>query len=444
VTIEAVDPEIDGGRFAAKRGVGETFTVEVDVFTDGHDIVSGVLLYRRRSQRKWRECPLTPIVNDRYTGHFVPDEVGPYIYTVQAWIDHYATWLHDLRKRVGANQDLGVPLAIGAELVEDAGKRAKGDHRRELKYFAKSLVSDDLEQEARAEIAEADELVRLMSIYHDRGSATTYHKELNLWADRPRAICSAWYEMFPRSSWDGSGKPATLRDCEKRLDYIAGLGFDVLYLPPIHPIGRTFRKGKNNSLVAQEGDPGSPWAIGAKEGGHDAIHPDLGTEADFKRLVKKAADRGIDVALDIALQCSPEHPYVQEHPKWFRWRPDGTIQYAENPPKKYQDIYPIEFESSDWRDLWEELRRVFQHWIDLGVHIFRVDNPHTKPFRFWEWLIDSIHEKHPDVIFLAEAFTRPKVMQHLAKLGFTQSYTYFAWRNAKWELTEYLNELTQS
>ncbi len=444
MTIEGVDPEIDGGRFAAKRAVGETFTVQADVFTDGHDIIDGVLLYRRESQRTWREARLAPLVNDRFEARFVPDEIGPHVYTVQAWVDRYATWLHDLRKRVAAKQDLTVALMIGAGLIEDAAKRAEGDDRRELKHFAKALTSADLEQDARAEAAEGDELVRLMVHYHDRDSATTYHKELKLWVDRARAAYSTWYEMFPRSSWDGSGTHATFRDCEKRLDYIAELGFDVLYLPPIHPIGRTFRKGRNNTLVAHDDDPGSPWAIGAKDGGHDAIHKELGTDADLERLVKKAADRGIDVALDIALQCSPEHPYVKDHPEWFRWRPDKTIQYAENPPKKYQDIYPIEFESKDWRALWDELHGVFLHWIELGIRIFRIDNPHTKPFRFWEWLIAEIQKEHPDVLFLAEAFTRPKVMYHLAKLGFSQSYTYFAWRNAKWDLTEYLNELTKS
>lgn len=444
MTIEGVEPEIDGGRFAAKRAVGETFTVRADVFTDGHDIIDGVLLYRRESQRKWREARLTPLGNDRFEAGFVPEELGAHVYTVQGWVDRYATWLHDLRKRVSAEQDLTVPLQIGAGLIEDAAQRAKGDDRRELKHFAKALTTPELEQGSRAETAASDELLRLMALYHDRDSATTYPRELRLWVDCPRAAFSAWYEMFPRSSWDGTGRHATFRDCEKRLDYVARLGFDVLYLPPIHPIGRTFRKGKNNNLVAHDADPGSPWAIGAKEGGHDAIHPELGTEADLKRLAKKASERGIAIALDIALQCSPEHPYVKAHPEWFRWRPDGTIQYAENPPKKYQDIYPIEFESGDWRALWDELRDIFLHWIELGIRIFRIDNPHTKPFRFWEWVIGEIREDHPDVIFLAEAFTRPKVMYHLAKAGFTQSYTYFAWRTTKWDLTQYLEELTKS
>jgi starch synthase (maltosyl-transferring) len=263
-------------------------------------------------------------------------------------------------------------------------------------------------------------------------------------ADRERARFGAWYEMFPRSCAQEPGRHGTFRDCERRLDYVASMGFDVLYLPPIHPIGRTHRKGKNNDPVAAPGDVGSPWAIGAKEGGHKAVHPDLGTLEDFRRLVEKARERGLEVALDLAYQCSPDHPWVEEHPQWFRWRPDGRVQYAENPPKKYEDIYPIYFENESWKELWDELRSVVDFWIDQGVRIFRVDNPHTKPFRFWEWMIGEVKREHPEVVFLAEAFTRPRVMYQLAKLGFTQSYTYFAWRNTKRELTEYLRELTRT
>jgi starch synthase (maltosyl-transferring) len=404
VVVENVRPCVDCGRFAIKRTVGEIVVVEADAFTDGHDAIRCVLLHRKEDAADWTEAEMTALGNDGWRASFAVSELGTYVYTVTSWVDHFHTWRHDLARRTDV-ADVALALRIGANLVSEAAARASGAERKQLEEHAEQL-----------------------------GRATPEHGK----------HFSTWYEMFPRSVVPEGSTHGTFEACETRLPYIANMGFDVLYLPPIHPIGSTFRKGKNNALVAQEEDPGSPWAIGAKHGGHDAIHPELGTEADLKRLVKKAADRGIDVALDIALQCSPEHPYVKNHPEWFRWRPDGTIQYAENPPKKYQDIYPIEFESDDWRALWDELRRVFLHWIDLGVRIFRIDNPHTKPFRFWEWLIGEIHAQHPDVLFLAEAFTRPKVMYHLAKLGFSQSYTYFAWRNAKWDLTEYLQELTTS
>ncbi len=343
-----------------------------------------------------------------------------------------------------AGQDVTVDLHIGAALVEEATEVAQqhgDDGAILLRSYASALRSG-----SSAGVAQAlsPDLAQLMARHLERRFATSYDHELAVIVDRVRARFSTWYELFPRSASAEPGRHGTFKDVEARLPYVASLGFDVLYLPPIHPIGRTFRKGKNNNVVAQPGEPGSPWAIGGPEGGHKAIHPELGTLEDFHRLVRRARDYGIDVALDIAFQCSPDHPYVREHPQWFRARPDGTIQYAENPPKKYQDIYPFDFETSDWQALWEELRSVMLYWIDQGVTVFRVDNPHTKAFRFWEWAITTIKAKHPETIFLSEAFTRPKVMYQLAKLGFTHSYTYFSWRTAKWELMQYLTELTQS
>lgn len=443
VVIEGVEPEIDGGRFSAKRVLGEPMNVFADVFTDGHDVIAGVVLYRHESESDWSQARLAPLVNDRYTGTFTPTQLGHYYFTLDAWVDRYATWCRDLTKKYDAGQNVGVELHAGAQLVKDAAKRAGGRDRKSLQEIARELEDETAAQDARVGIATAGTTTDLLAQYPDRRSSTRYLHELPVWVDPVKARYSTWYEMFPRSSWNGTGEHATFRDCENRLDYIASMGFDVLYLPPIHPIGTTFRKGPNNALKAEPEDPGSPWAIGVPDGGHKTIHPDLGDERSFRRFVRKAREKGIDIALDIALQCSPDHPYVEEHPTWFRWRPDGTIQYAENPPKKYQDIYPIEFESEDWEALWAELRDVFLHWVDLGVRIFRVDNPHTKPFSFWEWLIREVKSQHPDIIFLAEAFTRPKVMYRLAKLGYTQSYTYFAWRNTKHELTEYLTELTQ-
>ncbi|HYG64094.1 MAG TPA: alpha-1,4-glucan--maltose-1-phosphate maltosyltransferase [Thermoanaerobaculia bacterium] len=446
VIIEGVEPEIDCGRFPIKRTIGETVVVEADLFTDGHDSISALLLYKREKDSGWTEVPMTPLVNDRWRAELRITELGLWLYTVTGWVDHFKTWRKDFRKRVDAGQDVAVDLLIGAELIRGASARAlaagrKGD-ARVLDGLASDLA-DSKDPRARIRLALDDELAQLMDRFPDRGFASVYPRELAVKADRERARFSAWYEMFPRSCGTG-GRHGTFRDCEERLPYIAGMGFDVLYLPPIHPIGQTFRKGKNNKVTAEPGDVGSPWAIGAEEGGHKAIHPDLGTLDDFRRFLARAKEHGIELALDIAYQCAPDHPYVREHPEWFKRRPDGTIQYAENPPKKYQDIYPFDFESDAWRGMWEELKSVVDFWIGEGVRIFRVDNPHTKPFPFWEWMIGEVHREHPDVIFLAEAFTRPKIMYRLAKLGFTQSYNYFPWRNTRWELTEYLTELTQT
>ena len=441
VIIEGVTPEIDGGRFPIKRITGEETIVEADILTDGHDALSCALLYRKEGDLYWTEAPMQALGNDRWRGSFIVQELGRYQYTVQGWVDNFKTWSRDLAKRVQAGQDVTVDLLIGAEMVESAHQHASQMSATWLDTYAKALRAGG---EDAAHQALSPELTRLMATYGKRVFVTTYDKELEIVVDRERARFGAWYELFPRSCASVPRQHGTFKDVEKRLDYVAAMGFDVLYLPPIHPIGQSFRKGRNNTTEAGPNDPGSPWAIGSELGGHKAIHPELGTLEDFRHLVETASQYGIELALDIAFQCAPDHPYVTEHPEWFRKRPDGTIQYAENPPKKYQDIYPFDFETEQWRELWVELKSIFQFWIDQGVRIFRVDNPHTKPFPMWEWLIGEIKRDYPETIFLAEAFTRPKALYGLAKRGFTQSYNYFPWRNTKWELTQYLTELTQT
>ena len=445
VVIENVYPEIDGGRFPIKRVVGERVVVTADIFADGHDAVSAALLFTRVGDTLWLETPMTPEVNDRWHGSFTVLEVGQYAYTLQAWVDLFESWRSGFIKNVDADQDVSVDILIGARLVEQAARRAANDSAKQLADYTAALRMKGGQGLSNAIAAAKDEnLGRLMALHPDRSHAASYKKTLLVEVDREKAGFSAWYEMFPRSCGPEAGQHGTFQDCIKRLPYVAAMGFDVLYLPPIHPIGRKNRKGKNNTPVSTTEDIGSPWAIGAKEGGHKSIHPKLGTLEDFKQLIEAARGMGLEVALDIAFQCTPDHPYVKEHPEWFRWRPDGTVQYAENPPKKYEDIYPLNFENPKWRDLWEELKDVMIFWAQQGVRIFRVDNPHTKPFDFWQWALREIKKRYPDVIILAEAFTRPKVMYRLAKLGFTQSYTYFAWRNTKWELEQYFTELTQT
>ncbi|KFI23420.1 alpha-1,4-glucan--maltose-1-phosphate maltosyltransferase [Nitrosococcus oceani] len=440
--IEQVKPEIDGGRFAIKRTVGETVVVEANVFTDGHDAVSCVLRYRREDMSSWSEVPMHPLDGDRWQGKFKVTAVGRYYYTLIAWVDHFKSWRQELTRRIQP-EDIVLQLQVGAQWLEAAAGRAEGEASQRLRNQAKRLEgTDELSEKLTTTLEE--ETALLMAHYPDRRFATCYDKELIVVVDRPRARFSAWYEMFPRACATQASQHGDFKSCEARLPYIATMGFDVLYLPPIHPIGRINRKGRNNTLIAGPEDPGSPWAIGAKEGGHKSIHPQLGTLEDFRRFVAKAREFGIEVALDIAFQCAPDHPYIKAHPEWFRWRPDNTVQYAENPPKKYEDIYPFYFETDQWQPLWEELKSVFLFWIEQGVHIFRVDNPHTKPFLFWEWLIAEVKKVQPDALFLSEAFTRPNVMYRLAKLGFTQSYNYFPWRNTKQELTEYFTELTQT
>jgi starch synthase (maltosyl-transferring) len=443
VVIESVDPEIDGGRYAVKRIIGDSVIVEADVFADGHDHVAARLLFRFDQNSEWASVPMQPLGNDRWQAEFPVTRMGDYVYTVAGWIDHFDTWHCDLEKRIAAGQDIRVDLLNGAQLVEQAAERAGRDDADALRRWATQLRgTDDVGVAQTAALDPA--LAIMMAQYLDPAMETRYERELPVTVDREKARYSAWYELFPRSTATEPGRHGTFEDCEERLDYIARLGFDVLYLPPIHPIGQAFRKGKNNSTTAESGDTGSPWAIGAKAGGHTAIHSKLGTLEDFRHLLRAAADKGIEMAMDIAFQCSPDHPWVTEHPAWFKHRADGTIQYAENPPKKYQDIYPLDFESSDWQGLWDGLRDVFRFWCEQGVRIFRVDNPHTKAFPFWEWCIAELKRDYPDALFLAEAFTRPRVMQRLAKLGFSQSYTYFTWRNTKQELTDYFTELTQT
>jgi starch synthase (maltosyl-transferring) len=420
--------------------VGETVVVEASVFADGHDQVACQLLYWQENDKVEHSLPMKPIGNDRWRGEFPVLHVGRYEYTVGGWIDRFKTWHGDLIKRMDAGQNVQIDFLIGAQIIQDVALRATGDDADLLRRSMRRL-REEKDEESKRDIALDTELLNTVQRYPDPHLITKYEKRLAVVVDLEKARFSAWYEVFPRSCAPEPGQHGTLRDCEATLPYIASMGFDVVYLPPIHPIGQTFRKGKNNSVSAQPDDVGSPWAIGSEEGGHTSIHPKLGTLDDFKRFISSANGHGLEVALDIAFQCSPDHPYVKQHREWFRTRPDGTIQYAENPPKLYQDIVPLDFESSEWHALWIELREVVLFWINQGVRIFRVDNPHTKPFSFWQWLISEIKGQHPDVLFLAEAFTRPHVMYRLAKLGFSQSYTYFAWRNTKQELTEYFNEL---
>lgn len=445
VIIEGAAPTVDEGRFPAKRVIGDLVKIEADIFADGHDVISAVMLHRHESEQSMSETRMLPLVNDRFHAEMKVEKLGFYFFTFEAWIDHFLTWIRDLRKRVDADvsaEDLAVQLQIGHGLVAAAAERAQERDRKRLDHYVELLAGGDEPHDKVHELW-SDELQQLMFRNAERKFATRYHLELPIEVDPKRAAFGAWYELFPRSAASEPGRHGTLRDVEAQLPRIAQMGFDVLYLPPIHPIGTEFRKGKNNRVTAEEGDVGSPWAIGSSEGGHKAIHPELGTMDDFRRLVDAARSRGIEVAMDIAFQVAPDHPYVREHEEWFLKRPDGTIQYAENPPKKYQDIYPFHFETDAWTELWKELCDVFRFWIDKGVRVFRVDNPHTKPLPFWHWVIRTVKKHHPDVIFLAEAFTRPKIMYWLAKAGFSQSYTYFAWRNTKYELVEYFEEISK-
>ncbi|HSE01223.1 MAG TPA: alpha-1,4-glucan--maltose-1-phosphate maltosyltransferase [Burkholderiales bacterium] len=437
--IDAVQPAVDGGRYAVKRVAGERVDVEAHCFTDGHDLLRVMLRWRAEDAAQWSEVEMAPLGNDVWRASFSAGAIGRYRYTVVAWVDHFHSWRDEFSRREDA-ADLRIAAEVGAGLIEEAAGRAPGEDARRLKEWAKRLRAAQGVDAIRTAGLDST-MAEIAMRYPNRASSTQWPVELPLIVDRERARFSSWYELFPRSASESPGRHGTFKDVEKRLAYVAELGFDVLYLPPIHPVGREKRKGKNNALAAAADDVGSPWAIGASEGGHKAIHSQLGTPAEFRSLVAAAQRLGIEIALDIAFQCAPDHPYVKSHPEWFRRRPDGSIQYAENPPKKYQDIYPFNFESEDWRGLWAELKSVIDFWIGEGVRILRVDNPHTKAFAFWEWAIAEIRRDHPDVIFLAEAFTRPKVMHRLAKLGFTQSYTYFAWRNTKRELTEYFTEL---
>ncbi len=443
--VEGIAPAVDGGRFAIKRVAGEEIVVEADCFTDGHDQVACLLLWRRAELATWSSAPMRPLGNDRWRASFTVEAPGSYRYTVAAWVDAFLSWRHDLARRVDPD-DLRIAARVGAELLTAAAQRAVASGRSgsedasRLSRWAAELRDVQVPQDIQ-KLGLDETLAATAQRHPDRRFEHRYPVEFPVTVDRLRARFSTWYECFPRSASNDEGTHGTFRDLEARLPYIAHMGFDVLYLPPIHPVGRERRKGRNNTLLATPGDVGSPWAIGAAEGGHTAVNPALGTLGDFRELVTAAKAYGMEVALDIAFQTAPDHPYVKEHPAWFKRRPDGSVQYAENPPKKYQDIYPFHFETEDWQALWRELAGVFSFWIGEGVQIFRVDNPHTKPFPFWEWAIARLKQDHPEVIFLSEAFTRPKVMHRLAKLGFTQSYTYFTWRNTKHELTDYFTEL---
>lgn len=440
VWIENLKPRIDCGRFPAKRTVGEKVTVSAHVFADGHDLLKAVLSVRH-PEGQWFEQPMTYLADDRWQAGFIVDRLGTWQYTVMAWIDHFAGWQRDLLIKFAAGQDVGSELLEGAAMLRAAAGRANHPDSDWLDLVA-GMLAEGHPAGDMVERATAADVTAMMNRYPDRSRQAVYEPSAVVIGEPAIAGFGAWYELFPRSLGGDPGRSGTLRDVEEYLPEIVRMGFDVLYLPPIHPIGRTNRKGRNNSLTVAEGDPGSPWAIGSEEGGHKSVHPDLGTLEDFERLVESARRQRVEIALDIAFQCSPDHPYVREHPEWFRHRPDGTIKFAENPPKRYEDIYPLSFDCEEWRSLWQELKSVVLFWIERGVRIFRVDNPHTKPLSFWEWLIGEVRATYPEVVFLSEAFTRPRLMYALAKAGFSQSYTYFTWRNTKYELTGYLEELT--
>ena len=449
VVIENVQPSVDGGRFPIKRIVGDVVDVEADCFADGHDVVACALQWRRSAADPWRSAAMRPVGNDRWHASFVADASGPYQYTVLAWVDPVQSWQRDFARRVDPD-DLRVAAAGGAELIEQAATRAGCSADSTLLHaWSRELAQGAAAVGGGADVAELKRLgtdesrSAIAQTYPDLRFALMHPQIFCVAVERARARFSSWYEFFPRSASEDARRHGNFADCEAWLPYVKHMGFDVVYFPPIHPIGRSRRKGPNDTLQSRPGDPGSPWAIGAAEGGHTAILAELGTLADFKRLVQRAAELDIDIALDIAFQCSPDHPWVSEHPDWFRRRSDGSVQYAENPPKKYQDIYPFDFETAQWRELWLALVGVIEYWIAQGVRVFRVDNPHTKAFPFWEWAIARVREAQPDVIFLAEAFTRPRVMHRLAKIGFSQSYTYYTWRNTKQELTAYFTELSQ-
>ncbi len=443
VIIENVSPEINGGRYPVKRAAGETVSVEADMYADGHDHITALLIYRHSGDSQWREIPMRHVNNDRWKSEFPVNKNGTYYYTIKGWVDHFKTWQHDLKKKFADGQDIRMELKIGAGFVLEASHRAGEPDGDVLKHWA-GILFDAKNPSKDMSAALSQELSELMRRHPPEKWISVYERELKIAVERPRALFSSWYEFFPRSFGEKPGQSGTLASSRSMLPQIAEMGFDVIYLPPVHPIGYTHRKGVNNNPKAKPDDPGSPWAIGAQSGGHKSIHPELGTMEDFEQFVAAAEENHMEVAMDLAFQCSPDHPYVKKHPEWFRWRPDGSVQHAENPPKKYEDIIPLYFETADWKALWEELKSVVLFWVAKGIRIFRVDNPHTKPFVFWEWLIQEVKREHPDVLFLAEAFTRPKVMYRLAKIGFSQSYTYFTWRNSKWEIQEYLRELTQT
>ena len=442
--IENLRPLIDGGRYPVKRIVGDDLAVEADIFKDGHDLVAAALKWRAAGETRWHETPMSFVDNDRWRGVCTLYEIGVHEYTVEAWTDSFRSWRDEFRKKFEAGiTNLSTEALEGAKLVEQASERAQmAEDALRLRELSECIRTADFAQINN--MVHSGELEVLMATYPDRSWATQYSPPPRVLVERTRAQIAAWYEFFPRSAEGRSDRGSTFRDCLPRVDDARAMGFDVIYFPPIHPIGQTNRKGRNNSVTAEPGEPGVPWAIGSEAGGHKAVEPELGTLEDFEWLNNEVRKRGMEIALDFAINCSPDHPYVREHPDWFYQRPDGSIKFAENPPKKYEDIFPLNFRCENWPQLWAEMVSVVLFWAERGVRIFRVDNPHTKPVAFWEYLIARVREKYPDAVFLSEAFTRPKMMKELAKACFSQSYTYFTWRNTKQELTEYLTELTQT
>ncbi len=447
VIIENVKPAINCGEFPVKRVINEKLRLEADIYCDSHDVLSAEFFYKYGEDGNWQWKELEYDINDRWYGFFNLTKTGSWFFGIQAWVDHFKTWHRDILIKIDAAVDYGIDLQIGAGIIQTTLEEIE-DILPEDKDFLKDaelLFSSEAEQpENKIQSILDGTLYDIMVKYPVKKHITRDEKEHEVEVERVRANFSSWYEVFPRSLGSDENQHGTFKDCIHFLPYISGMGFDIMYLPPIHPIGKSRRKGKNNSVTSEPGEPGSPWAIGGKEGGHKAIHPELGSLDDFKSLIEVASEYEIEIAMDIAFQCSPDHPWVKEQPQWFKERPDGSLQYAENPPKKYEDIYPLNFETDDWKNLWEELKSVFIYWINQGIKIFRVDNPHTKSLRFWGWAIREIKKEHPDVIFLSEAFTRPKLMYQLAKQGFTQSYTYFTWRNTKYEITSYCEELVNT
>ncbi|MBT8394108.1 MAG: alpha-1,4-glucan--maltose-1-phosphate maltosyltransferase [Flavobacteriaceae bacterium] len=442
VVIDFVSPQINNGEFFIKRVVNEVVNVDAHILADGHDVLGASVLYKNEKDSKWNEERMHLVVNDEWKASFVVEKQGFYTYKVEGWVDYALNWQHGIERKIDDNQHVNSELLEGIEFLKTISKKANKTEKEHLLRLIKLFEDSENYDEAIKE-AVSEKLHNIFLKYPAKILANT-SKEYKVYVDRLKARFSTWYEFFPRSASENEGVHGTFKDCERLLPRITKMGFDIVYLPPIHPIGEVNRKGKNNTTEAFEGDVGSTWGIGSKHGGHKDIHPQLGSLKDFKTLIRKAKDEGLEIAMDYALQAAPDHPWVKEHPEWFKWRPDGTVQYAENPPKKYQDILPIYWESKDYKNLWKECLDTLLYWIDCGINIFRVDNPHTKPFYFWNWIISEVKQKHPDVIFLAEAFTTPKVMARLAKEGYTQSYTYFTWRNSKHEFIEYMNELTQS
>lgn len=442
VFAAVLSPIVDGGQYSIRRVVGQWVHVDAQILCDGHDVMQGALQFKPIHETHWQEHRIWPHAEDRWSGKFKVDAQGLWEYRVAGWVDHGLTWREGLHKKVQDGQHVSTELHDGIVLLESIAKIKQGD-KHAVSYIDHLIetIKDDHKYHEAVHMALSNELQHILYTVPEK-KYITHSKTFLVYVDRKKALFSSWYEFFPRSAAQEKGVHGTFKDCERILPRIKEFGFDVLYFPPIHPIGEVNRKGKNNATTALPDDVGSPWGIGSKLGGHDAVHPDLGTLSDYKALIKKAKEMDIEIAMDFALQCAPDHPWVKEHPSWFKWRSDGTVQYAENPPKKYQDILPIYFETEDWKALWTAIRDVMIYWVKEGVTIFRVDNPHTKPFVFWEWLIAEVKKEHPDIIFLSEAFTRSALMFHLGKIGFTQSYTYFSWKNSKQELIGYMNELT--